>query len=556
MLQTLFIQDYALIRKLNISFDEGFSVITGETGAGKSIILGGLGLLLGQRADTKAIRNGATKCVIEAHFVLKEHLLEPFFQEHELDYDDECIMRREVYSSGKSRAFINDTPVQLALMKELGEKLIDIHSQHQNLLLNREDFQLEVLDIVAGNMPLLSHYLTVYKQWRKNQRELQQLIEQMEKDKADEDYLQFQWRQLDEARLRAGEQEELEQESEMLTHAEDIKSGLYRAGECLIADENGILTALKDCRNAIQGILKVYSGAEELYNRLDSSYIELEDIGQELEKLQESIEFNPSRLDEVNERLNLIYTLQQKHHVKSVEELLSLEEEFVSRLKVIDHSDEQIGALQKVCDELRQKLVAEAADLTARRKEAAKELEQRMVEMLLPLGMPNVQFKIAFEARNELSESGIDSVCFMFCANKNGRLQPIAEVASGGEVARVMLSVKALVSGAEHLPTIIFDEIDTGVSGNIADKMAQIMQGMGAEGRQVISITHLPQIAARGKAHYKVYKQDNDTETISNISLLTAEERVEEIAHMLSGASLTSEALDNARVLLQGNNNN
>jgi len=484
---------------------------------------------------------------------LKDHSFETFFREHELDYDDECIMRREVYSSGKSRAFINDTPVQLVMMKELGEKLIDIHSQHKNLLLNQEDFQLEVLDILAGNNLKLKDYQQAFKQWKKTARELHELIMQSNKDKADEDYLSFQCRQLDEAQLKTGEQEELEQESEMLAHAEDIKSSLYHASECLTAEENGTLVALKNCRNAIQGILRVYPDADELFNRLDSSYIELEDIAQELEKQQDCIEFNPSRLDEVNERLNLIYTLQQKHHVKSIDELLALKEDFDKRLQGISHADERISDLQQACEELHRQLELQAEVLTSARHQAATAMESRMVEMLLSLGMPHVRFKVSFEAREELNEKGADMVNFLFSANKNTSLQPISEVASGGEVARVMLSIKALVSGAIQLPTIIFDEIDTGVSGNMADKMAQIMQKMGEGGRQVISITHLPQIAARGKAHYRVYKQDNEIETLSNISRLTEEERVEEIAHMLSGATLSTEALENARVLLQGN---
>ena len=553
MLHTLYIQDYALIRQLQICFEQGFSVITGETGAGKSVMLGALGLLLGQRADTKAIRTGASKCVIEAHFLLEGNLLQPFFEENELDYEAECILRREVYASGKSRAFINDTPVQLAQMKELGEQLIDIHSQHQNLLLGKEDFQLSVLDIVAGNGALLNAYRQDFKRWKQRKQALQDLLAQIAQDKADEDYVQFQYNQLEEAALQTGEQEELEQDAEMLSHAEEIKSGLYRAGQILSSEEGGLLNELRDSKGALQNILSVFPSARELFDRLESSYIELEDIAQELERQAELAEFDPLRLDAVNERLNLIYSLQQKHHVQTVEELLQLQASFEARLNALNHSEEDVEQLQKECDTMYKDLKRQADQLTKNRNKASKQIEKQMVEMLIPQGMSNVRFQVEVSPRKELSETGADTVNFRFSANKNGMLQPISQVASGGEIARVMLSVKALVSGAVALPTIIFDEIDTGVSGNIADRMALIMQEMGAKGRQVISITHLPQIAARGAVHYKVYKQDTETETISHITRLSKEERVEEIAHMLSGATLTTEALNNARALLADN---
>ncbi len=553
MLHTLYIQDYALIRQLQICFEQGFSVITGETGAGKSVMLGALGLLLGQRADTKAIRTGASKCVIEAHFLLEGNFLQPFFEENELDYEAECILRREVYASGKSRAFINDTPVQLAQMKELGEQLIDIHSQHQNLLLGKEDFQLSVLDIVAGNGALLNAYRQDFKRWKQRKQALQDLLAQIAQDKADEDYVQFQYNQLEEAAIQTGEQEELEQEAEMLSHAEEIKSGLYRAGQILSSEEGGLLNELRDSKGALQNILSVFPSARELFDRLESSYIELEDIAQELERQAELAEFDPLRLDAVNERLNLIYSLQQKHHVQTVEELLQLQTSFEARLNALNHSEEDVEQLQKECDTMYKDLKSQADQLTKNRNKASKQIEKQMVEMLIPQGMPNVRFQVEVSLRKELSETGADTVNFRFSANKNGTLQPISQVASGGEIARVMLSVKALVSGAVALPTIIFDEIDTGVSGNIADRMALIMQEMGAKGRQVISITHLPQIAARGAVHYKVYKQDTETETISHITRLSKEERVEEIAHMLSGATLTTEALNNARALLADN---
>lgn len=553
MLQSLYIKDYALIHQLQISFEKGFSVITGETGAGKSIILGAIGLLLGQRADVKTIRKGAPKCIIEARFLLEEGRLDSFFDENELEYDAECILRREVSTTGKSRAFINDTPVSLSLMKELGEQLIDIHSQHQNLLLGKEDFQLEVLDIVAADVEQLSAYREKYKLWKRTERALKELKEQIARDKQDEDYVQFQLDQLEEAALKDGEQEELELEAQTLSHAEDIKSGLFKAEQLLISDEEGLLNDLRNCRNSLQNILDVYPAITELYERLDSSYIELEDIAQEIERQEERLEFNPLRLEQVNNRLNLIYSLQQKHHVQSVAELLELQATFRQRLNALNHSEADIEALEKTCGSLNKELVKHASDLTKRRNKAAEQFEKQMIEILIQQGLPHACFKVLISASKELTETGADSVSFLFSANKNGTLQPISQVASGGEISRVMLSVKALISGAVSLPTIIFDEIDTGVSGSIADRMALIMQEMGEKGRQVISITHLPQIAARGNVHYKVYKQDTETETISHITRLDPKGRVEEIAHMLSGASLTSEALENARVLLEGN---
>lgn len=550
MLRSLYIQNYALIDKLNISFERGFSVITGETGAGKSIILGAIGLLLGQRADVKAIRVGASKCVIEACFDVSNYQMQAFFDENELDYENECILRRELYASGKSRAFINDIPVQLVQMKELGEQLIDIHSQHQNLLLNKEGFQLNVLDLLAHDESLLASYQAVYTQWKGTQTELEKLLERVAHDKSDEDYIRFQLEQLEEAHLSVDEQKELEQESEILSHAEEIKAGLYRVDQMLNNDEGGLLDVLKECCNALSGLHDVYPAAEALLARLESSYIELKDIAQEVVSNEEQVEFNPSRLNEVNERLNLIYSLQQKHHVDTVEELITLCNEYASRLSAITSFDEDIEILKKRCEDLYVMVQRRAAELTEARSMAAREIETQMSSRLIPLGMPNVRFVVEMGARKEPGMHGMDTVSFLFSANKNGALQNISSVASGGEIARVMLSVKAMIAGAVKLPTIVFDEIDTGVSGEIADRMADIMQEMADNGRQVISITHLPQIAARGRIHYKVYKKDNEMETNSHIRRLTENERIEEIAHMLSGATLTEAALDNARALL------
>lgn len=551
MLQAIYIQNYALIDKLDIDFTPGFSVITGETGAGKSIILGAIGLLLGQRADVKAIKNGATKCIVEARFRIATYGLEDFFAENDIEYDEEeCIIRREVSANGKSRAFINDTPASLSQMKILGEKLIDVHSQHQNLLLNKEGFQLNILDILAQDEKELSDYQKSYREYRQVCHDLEDFIVQAEKSRQDEDYLRFQLEQLEEANLQAGEQVSLEQEAETLSHAEDILAGLYKAGQLMDGDENGTLALTKECIQTLQNVSKVYPPAQEWLERLDSCYIELKDLAREISGSQEAVEFNPARLDFVNERLNLIYTLQQKHHVKSVEELIALTTDYRMRLDAITSFDERIAALRNRQQELYQTVLQKAEVLTEVRTRSARYIESQMESLLVPLGMPNVRFAVELSPRKEPDAKGMDSVTFLFSANKNGTLQNVASIASGGEIARVMLSLKAMIAGAVKLPTIIFDEIDTGVSGSIAEKMALIMQDMGRQNRQVISITHLPQIAARGIAHYKVYKEDTETGTNSHIRQLSDEERVQEIAHMLSGATLTEAAMNNARALL------
>ena len=552
MLQSIHIQNYALIDKLDIDFMPGFSVITGETGAGKSIILGAIGLLLGQRADMKAIKNGASKCIVEARFHIVSYGLESFFNELDLEYDpEECILRREVSANGKSRAFINDTPASLAQMKALGEKLIDIHSQHQNLLLNKEGFQLTILDILAQDDKQLASYKQMYADYKNTCKELDTLIGQAEKSKQDEDYLRFQLEQLEEAGLRNGEQAELEQEAETLSHAEDIKAGLYRAGMLIDnADSYSILSQTKECIQTLQGISSVYPSASEWSERLQSCYIELKDIAHDLSSAEEDVEFNPERLDYVNQRLNLIYNLQQKHRADSIEELIDLAKNYQKQLNDIASFDDRISGLRAEKDTLYSKVLEQAALLTRLRTGAAHLIEEQMKKLLVPLGMPNVRFAVELTSRKEPDINGMDNVTFLFSANKNGTLQNVASIASGGEIARVMLSLKAMIAGAVKLPTIIFDEIDTGVSGSIAEKMELIMRDMGNQNRQVISITHLPQIAARGTTHYKVYKEDTDTGTNSYIRKLTPDERIHEIAHMLSGSTLTEAALNNARALL------
>lgn len=556
MLQSIHIQNYALIDKLDIDFMPGFSVITGETGAGKSIILGAIGLLLGQRSDVKAIKNGASKCIVEAHFGIASYGMEAFFNELDLEYDpEECILRREVYANGKSRAFINDSPASLAQMKALGEKLIDIHSQHQNLLLNKEGFQLNILDILAQDDKQLAAYKQVYTQYKNTCKELDTLIGQAEKSRQDEDYLRFQLEQLEEAELKEGEQNGLEQEAETLSHAEDIKAGLYRAGQLIDnAEANGILSQTKECIQTLQGISKVYTSASEWTERLQSCYIELKDIAHDLSSAEDEVEFNPERLDYVNQRLNLIYNLQQKHRADSIEALIDLANNYRKQLNDIASYDDRIAELRNLKGNLYNKVLEEAATLTRMRTDSARHIEEQMKKLLVPLGMPNVRFAVAMEQRKEPDANGTDNVTFLFSANKNGTLQNVASIASGGEIARVMLSLKAMIAGAVKLPTIIFDEIDTGVSGSIAEKMALIMRDMGRQNRQVISITHLPQIAARGTTHYKVYKEDTETGTNSYIRKLVPDERIHEIAHMLSGSTLTEAALNNARALLENPN--
>ena len=553
MVQTLHIENYALIEHLDIDLHTGFSVITGETGAGKSIILGAIGLLLGQRADSKSIKFGANRCVVEATFDLSRYHLDEFFEENDLDFDGTvCIVRREITSTGKSRAFINDTPVQLTLLKTLGEQLIDVHSQHKNLLLSQENFQLNVLDILADNTTRLQAYKEAYQTYKELAKQYDEAVEASRRNRDNEDFLRFQYNQLVEAALKDGEQAELEAEQETLEHAEEIKQSLYAASNALCSNNDGIdaLQQVKAGKQSMESILSVFPVVDELVKRLESCYIELKDIADEIVQNCDSIEYNPQRLDEVGERLNTIYTLQKKHHLDTVEQLIELQHDLERQLNLMDNSEDVLKQLCAQRDAQYKVAYDLALQLSEKRKTIAVALEQRMVNMLQPLGMPNVQFNVEVAETSGLMPTGVDTVTFLFTANKSAMLQPISKVASGGEIARVMLSLKALIAGAVKLPTIIFDEIDTGVSGSIAEKMARIMREMGEQNRQVISITHLPQIAALGNFHYKVYKEDNEDATLSHIVELTPEQRVEEIAHMLSGETLTDAALQNARSLL------
>ncbi|MCI6309005.1 MAG: DNA repair protein RecN [Prevotella sp.] len=551
MLRQLYIRNFTLIDELDITFKPGFSVITGETGAGKSIILGAIGQILGNRADARMVKAGCDKCVIEAHFDLSNYDMEGFFDDNDIDYEPEdCIIRRELKANGKSRAFINDTPVALTTARELGQQLVDIHSQHQNLLLQKEDFQLNVVDIIAHNSQLLNDYRTLFDGYAKAKAALREKEEECEKDRANEDFLRFQADELVKAQLVDGEQEELEQELETLSHAEDIKGALFDADNLLSGDDRSITQSCKTMLSRLSDIGDVYPAIRQVTERIDSAYIELKDIARDISNLAESIDFDPARLTMANERLDTIYTLQKKHHVESVAELIAIRDSLTARLNDITNSEDMLEDMRRQVEDMHRKATEAAARLTESRQEAARHVTEQLLAQMTSLGMPNARFEIKFETK-ELAADGADRISYMFSANKNVPLEPIAQVASGGEVARVMLSLKAMISGAVKLPTIIFDEIDTGVSGRVAEMMAQIMRQMGQADRQVISITHLPQIAALGTTHYKVEKTDTDDTTISRMRMLGHDERITEIAQMLSGSNISDAAIENAKSLLE-----
>ena len=551
MLKHLYIKNFTLIDELDISLYEGFSVITGETGAGKSIILGAIALLLGQRADSKTIKQGADKCVIEANFDLSRYDMQPFFDENDIEYDaGDCIIRRELTAAGKSRAFINDTPVALSMLKELGDQLMDVHSQHQNLLLNKQDFQLEVVDIIADDATQLAKYQSTYAEYLKAEKELGEMMLAIERNRENLDFLQFQYEELTNANLTEGEQEELEQHSETMEHSEDIKSALYTTDNALSGEQNGVIESLRTSLSALRNIESVYPEVSELIQRIDSSYIELKDVSHEISSLLESVDFDPAELDQVNSRLDRIYELEKKYHVDAVEDIIAKRDSIYKQLEAIQGGDESLDVLKARRHQLEEQARKEAEVLTKLRTKAAKTIEAEMQKRLVPLGMPHVRFSIQLTAV-ELGANGADRVSFLFSANTSTPLQPVSQVASGGEIARVMLSLKAMISGAVKLPTIIFDEIDTGVSGKTAEMMAQIMKEMGNHGRQVISITHLPQIAALGSVHYKVEKNETASGTTSKMRQLNDDERVREIAQMLSGSDVSEAAIQNAKELLK-----
>lgn len=553
MLKQLYIQNFTLIDEMNILFHPGFSVITGETGAGKSIILGALGLLKGNRADTKQIRQGEERCVIEAHFDIRQYDLKDFFLENDLDNDPhDCILRREININGKSRAFINDTPASLSVMKDLGERLIDIHSQHQNLLLNKEDFQLHVVDILTKDEDTLRKYQESYQNYKKEQTILEEMIAKVSKDQENEDYLRFQLQELSDAALSEGEQEILEQEISTLEHAEEIKSALYLSQNLISNESNGIIETLNQVSQQLQKIEQIYTPVQEISQRMESCYIEMKDLLQEITAQGEQVSYNPQQLEQSQARLDTINSLEHKYHVASIAELIAYQQKIQEQINLLDHSDEEIQKQKDIVAKLLDNCTQQAERLTTIRKRAAKTIESEMKARLVPLGIPKINFKVDIKPK-ELSPNGKDSVSFLFSANTNSPLSPVSQVASGGEIARVMLSLKAMISGAVKLPTIIFDEIDTGVSGSVAEKMAHIMDEMGNNHRQVISITHLPQIAALGKNHYKVSKTETPNGTISNMTPLNEQQRIEEIAQMLSGSNITKAALANARELLNVN---
>ncbi len=551
MLRHLYIKNFTLIDELDIELYPGFSVITGETGAGKSIILGAIGLLLGQRADSKSIKQGAERCVIEAHFDLSRYGMKPFFDDNELDYDDsDTIIRRELTAAGKSRAFINDTPVALSMLKELGDQLMDVHSQHQNLLLNKQDFQLNVVDILANDGKELEDYKTCYEEYHQKRKELVALQEEIERNRQDADFLRFQYDELSNAQLSEGEQEELEQQSETMEHAEDIKSALYDADNALNGEEQGVVTQVKKAAAELESISKMMPKSGELSERLNSCHIELKDIADEVGRMLENTDFDPSELDSINNRLDRIYELEKKYHAETVEELITQRDTLKQKLDNIENSDDAVAEKEAEVEKLH-KACQQRADIVSRmREKTAKGMHSQLAQRLEALGMPHARFEVSI-TKDELGKNGQDNVSFLFSANTSTPLQPVSQVASGGEIARVMLSLKAMISGAVKLPTIIFDEIDTGVSGKIAEKMAQIMQEMGKTERQVISITHLPQIAALGSHHYKVSKEETKNGTVSHMQELTPDERISEIAQMLSGSDITKAAIDNAKQLLK-----
>ena len=551
MLKHLHIENYALIESLDIDLNDGFSVITGETGAGKSILLGAIGLLTGDRADLSAIQSGKQRCILEATFNTEGYDLEAFFQEEDLDFDpSECIIRRELTANGKSRAFINDTPTTINALKRLGNRLIDIHSQHQNLLLGQEDFQLSVLDAVASMPELIQSYSQAFHKWTQAVKALNEAQSSLDESRKDEDYLRFLVTELANFNPQPGEDETLQQQCDMLEHAQDIKSALM-LGYCQLSEgDTPVTDTLRQVRNQLSSIQPYFQQAEELAERIESCRIELQDIAGTLESEGESIDYDPMRLEELQSRLNTLYSLEQKHHVGSSEELTELMKRMKERLDMMDNSDEYIKQLQKEEQECRSLLERISGKLTEKRSMAAKKVEKEVISSLKMLGMPNVRFQVHISATESPTPKGMDKVSFLFSANLGSDMQNISHVASGGETARVMLSLKAILSGAVSLPTIIFDEIDTGVSGHIAESMANIMHKMGQQGRQVISITHLPQIAALGQHHYKVWKEDTDKITRSHITYLGQEERITELANMLSGSNVTKEAMNNARALL------
>lgn len=550
MLKHLHISQLALIESLDLDISGGFSVITGETGAGKSIIMGALGLIMGDRADCKVVRTGAAKSVVEATFVLDNEELQPLFAQTELDYSDECIIRREVTSAGKSRAFINDTPVNQTTLRTITAHLIDIHSQYENLLLNNAGFQLSIVDTTARTDNELNEFRKFFRRHSEKVAALNQLKADSEKWRSERDYLQFQFDQLTEAALQEDEQEQLERELELLNHTEEIKTDLASAVELLDNDEYGIMSRLKEAAARVESASRFMDDVTALSERLTSLYIDLKDVDGDLNTHCSSLEFDPARKMQVETRLDTIYTLEQKHHLSSCAELLDFQRQLSEKLQRIDSFDDDIKALTSEVELCAAEMRQAADKLTAKRRSVTAEIASYLTSQLVNLGMPNAQVAVEITPLQQYTLSGVDDVQFMFSANRNVPLRPIMSVASGGEIARVMLALKLLTVQKTGLSTIIFDEVDTGVSGEIAHRMAEMMREM-SQYVQVLTITHLPQIAAKGTSHYKVYKTDDDTSTTTHIITLSNEQRIAEIAEMLSGKNPTPTALNAAQELLE-----
>ncbi len=550
MLSKLTVHNYALIRELDLNLENGLTIITGETGAGKSILLGALSLILGARADTSVLLDKKEKCVVEGTFKIDEYDLADFFLTNDLDYETFAILRREINPAGKSRGFINDTPVTVNLMKELGDRLIDIHSQHQMLMLNDNSFQLNIIDSFAGTGSLRNDYRIGYINFRKLQKELNDLKEKTERNKADLEYYQFQLNQIEEAKLKNGEQEQLEHDLELLGHAEEIRQALDNSLQLLVREDRSAITLLGEVKTIIGKISSFLPAEENILNRLNSAYIELDDLASEIDKLVQKIEADPDRLALISNRLDQIYSLIQKHRVKNLDELILKKEEIGEKIRSIVTSDDRLIELASLVNTQTEILTTLSEQISMRRKAILHDTEKKITESLKQLGIPNAKFRISLSRTKDFTSSGIDSADFLFSANKQTDPEDIARIASGGELSRVMLSLKSMLTRNTNLPTIIFDEIDSGVSGEVADKVGQILSGMGKY-MQVVNITHLPQVASRGTRHYHVYKEDTDDSTITRIRLLSDEERVLEVARLLSGSEITETAIKNAGELIK-----
>jgi len=550
MLLKLYVRNYALIKDLDVDFGDNLTIITGETGAGKSILLGALSIILGNRADTGVLLEKNEKCIVEGTFRVSDYELDDFFGNNELDYNDTAILRREINPAGKSRAFINDTPVTINILKELGDRLIDIHSQHQTLMLNNNSFQLNVIDSLTDLKYLFPEYRKVWNNFKIISKELKELKEASEKQNADQEYYSYQLQKLGEAKLYEGEQTELEKEQELLNHAEEIRSNLSRSSALISSDENSVLPLLREIRSCLSKIDNFLPPDGEYLKRIDSAYIDLSDLNSDLDRFFGTIDSDPERLRVVNERLDLIYSLVQRYKVTDEDALIILREEMRSKIRLIGVGSERIAELEALKTEEEKKLFDLAEKISRKRSETIPSVEEKITDLLKQLGMPNARFRVALTRLQEPGPVGLDHADFLFTANKQIQPENLTRIASGGELSRVMLSLKSLLTQNNNLPTIIFDEIDSGVSGEVADKVGQILASMGKY-MQVINITHLPQVAARGKRHFHVYKDDTGDSTITRIRLLSENERLTEVARLLSGSEITETAVKNAEELIR-----